>query len=459
MKKLLLLILLFPLYVFATDHILGTGSGTVAQNGMTGYAPGDNIFIVSGTYTSMSFTGLIGITIRPQSGTHTVFCTGTITMNNNSGVDYSLISSIGVAGNAYNISGGNNQNCSWRNLYLQNISGSGWQFGVNRVYSWGVNSTTQMFQCNFDSIYVSGIGQFFTGAFASITASGGPYDVVDSINLTNVYMEGVTNQDQIVGVYVHAKFDNIKSVLPNQGTPVTDKGFMQCGDGSGGWGNFQGSVSRIYINGGRGKIGRFHCITWHTGTRDSTIFSNCGKFNTSNYGGIDIYNSVANGTVAGHTTGASVMIENITCGNMTTVNAFPTAIVFVGPMNAGTLTIRNTLTFSNVIDGNGNIYNSSGGSWIPVDTLRNFRFANSTTADLDATGTFATYKPFTTSPVVGLGIRVNLLTDYAGIAYSNPPVVGYLMASGTPPPPPPPPPSCNCLPRHKGFVQLYIPSS
>jgi hypothetical protein len=122
------------------------------------------------------------------------------------------------------------------------------------------------------------------------------------------------------------------------------------------------------------------------------------------------------------------MVENITGGNMSSVNIFPTAIVFVGPSNAGTLTIRNTLTFNNQIDGNGNIYNSSGGSWT-VDTLRNYRYASATTAKLDSSGTFPRYRPLANSPVITQGIKVNLLVDYFNVPYSNPPPVGYAMVS------------------------------
>lgn len=431
-------------WMYWADHIIGSGSGTVAQNTMAGLASGDRLLMVAGIYTLSQFTFLNNIVITTQTGLHDVFFNGNgsggslLTMNNNNGVDFRNVElrNVSAGFKAINLGGGNNQNCTWHNLHGTNVLGAFFHFGVNKVYTWGNNATAQIYNSTMDSISIIGLGQLCTGAFASIDAGGGPYDVTDGLTISNVYMEGITNQDQIVGVYVHALFDNIKSVLPNQGTPVTDKGFIQAGDGSGGWGNFQGTISRVAVYGGRGKLFRMHAITFHTGTRDSTIVKNCGKFNTSNYGFGDVYNSVIHGTIAGHTIGASVIVENCSAGNMTTVNAFPTAMMFIGPSNAGTTRLRNLLVFNNVIDGNGNIYNSSGGTWT-VDTLKCWRYASSASAGLDGTGTNPTFIPQAGSAVSGQGIHVNISVDYYNVGYLNPPSIGWAEVAGSPIPPPP----------------------
>lgn len=421
--------------LYWSDILIGSGSGIISKTSM-GAAPatvaGDRLLIVDGSYTTTTLTNLNNLTILPQSGNfHTVFNSGTITMNNNVSLDVSYLSSIG-ASSAFNISSGNNRHIRWHHIYIKNCSGAVWNFGVNKVYTWGDSTTTQMYMCSQDSITMSAVGQWLVGSFVPVTfvSMGGPLDIVDSFRATNIHLDSVTNQDQIHGIFNRWYSDNIYNIDPQTSSQVTDKGFWNC---AAGWGDINGYIGRYYQYGGRGKMGRFLSFTIGA-VMAELIVENSAKFNTTNFGLLDAYANANESVVSGHTVGAHTTIRNCTAGNMTSVNPFPCPIVFVVTQNNGdNVKLRNLLAFNNFLDGNGNIYNSSGGTWT-VDTAKCWRYTSATAAKLDSTGAHPTFKPLLGSPVIGVGIAVVTTLDYYSVPYGTGSGSGYPIGYAMLPP-------------------------
>ena len=88
MRKILLLFLILGcLSASATDHVIGTGSGTVSQTSMTGLSSGDRLLITPGTYSGANFSNLTNITILNNNGLVTF--TGGWTFTNNKNITVS----------------------------------------------------------------------------------------------------------------------------------------------------------------------------------------------------------------------------------------------------------------------------------------------------------------------------------------------------------------------------------
>lgn len=416
------------------------GGGTSFSKTSNGtLTAGDTLFILPGSGTNGNYTG--GSTLTNLAGAPgakivvlpsnwaiggRVLHSGTISANNNKFVDFSRFSAVGNT-TAWNISGGNNSNDIWHQMFFKNISGSCFQFGVNKPHTYGDTTTLQMYKCVFDSLYISKTGQPWTGAFTQVTTNA--VDIVDSLICTNIHIDSLSQQDAMQGQFSRTHCINWY-IIDNLTTDNSDKGIWVCG---GGGGNFNGEIAHIYYNKGRGKLGRFGIWTLGTGTLADLYIYDCIKVNTTNFGFVDIYGDAAQSVVAGRTLGGHVHLYNCTFGNAVSVGAYGCHTVFVGTMNVGTLDIRNVGSFNNFLDAHGNLFNASSGSW-SVDTSKIWRYASATAAKLDSAGTYATYQPLATSPWIGVGVSTSIITDYANLAFGPYPL-GYLMPAGALPPP------------------------
>lgn len=409
--------------LFWSDHIIGTGSGNLTQNSMSTpvvLTSGDRLLIAPGNnYGTGSFTHLTNIGILPQTGDHSVIFKNTITMNTNNGVTISYISSIGFTGDAYNINSGNNQNCQWDHLYIKSITGTCFQYGVNRVYDWVNPSTLQLYQCKFDSLTLSVIGGGFTGSFTQVTTN--PVDIVDSCTYSNIHIDSLKSQIAMRGIYSRTHIINWR-VTDVQTTSLADEALLLVG---GGGGNFQGEINGFYYNHGRGKVARISLWTLGTGGKKPTYMIDAGKFNTDNFGHTDWYCDAAQSVVAGRTMGGDGFMWNCTLGNSTSQGGFGTHIAFIGTMSAGTLQLRNLLSFNNFVDAHGNIYDASSGTWTR-DSSNILRFATEAAAMVDNTGFYASYKPLVGSPIIAAGVTVGVsLKDVYGQFFAATPSVGF----------------------------------
>ncbi|MFI5153911.1 MAG: PKD domain-containing protein, partial [Chitinophagales bacterium] len=151
----------------AKTVIIGTGSGSVSVNGMSGLAPGDILAITPGNYTGGGFSNLNGITITNNGGL--VSFSGSISFSSN--VNTIFIGN-GAAGITYGFkihdvsqdaiyTYGNHTRCTWSNIEFINVGDQAFNCQNALISYDGVNDNTKEYYiCKFLYLHLDHVGAF-----------------------------------------------------------------------------------------------------------------------------------------------------------------------------------------------------------------------------------------------------------------------------------------------------------
>jgi hypothetical protein len=152
---------------FAKTVIVGTGSGSVSVNGMSGLAPGDILAVTPGNYTGGSFSNLNGITIINNGGL--VSFSGSVSFTSN--LNTTFIGN-GAPGITYgfklqNIAGdaiftyGNHTRCVWSNIEFINIGNQAFNCQNALINYDGINDNTkEYYLCKFLYLHLDHVNSF-----------------------------------------------------------------------------------------------------------------------------------------------------------------------------------------------------------------------------------------------------------------------------------------------------------
>jgi hypothetical protein len=407
------LFLILTLPVFSRTVLIGSGTGAVTQNDMTGLNPGDTLAIRPGRYESGgSFSNLTGITIINFRGI--VDFGKTITLGNLQKVSFSGSGSkkdqygfrfLNMKGDAFFLQAPCSSFiiafCEYRNL-------DGIAFNASKVFTTynGDSSTCALYKTSFYYQKLVHAGALFVGSWA---ANASFQNVVDSIAFLHVIIDS-TNSDvcQVLGHSMYrmlASYWRITGPCPNG---KHDAGIFQTS------GN--GTVCNIYRKGGWGYLWRI----WNLGlnSRSDSYFYNCIDLGTDNYGTIDTRID-AGDTTTGHNIpfirGASMHILNNTIGNKKTIN-YVSQLVIAGTFcseNGYVLEIRNNLCFNTVATGADPIVKQNTGDKL-TDTSNNLYAANPIETGILLDTVECTLNP--NGPAVDRGISIPYIhTDINGL--------------------------------------------
>ena len=190
--------------LYAKTVIIGTGSGSVTVNGMSGLAPGDILAMTPGNYTGATFSNLNGITITNNGGL--VSFSGSIYFTSN--INITFIGN-GAPGITYgfklqNIAAdamftyGNHTSCTWSNMEFVNIGGQAINSQNAMINYDGVNNSTKAhYLCKFLNMHLDHVGSF-TNNYKGPTTN-----VQDSCEYAYITVDNspTWNQMDAIGLY------------------------------------------------------------------------------------------------------------------------------------------------------------------------------------------------------------------------------------------------------------------
>lgn len=426
-----------------TIHIIGTGSGSVSVTSMSGFYPGDELEIATqtGTYTSLTLTGLNNLLVTAQSGRPVFTTEGAF--SSNSSVELCYLSFIGIsAGTAFNCTGGRINSCYLHNLYFSGVPDQVFDFSGNLSYTYGDTTTYHIYNTVFDSITLNQCGFLIQGSFGTPASAGSP-DVCSKVTISHLVDNNTTATfepgKEVHGIFFHSTaFDWI--VTSPAGAPNGDVGLLY------GWGWWH--EWNIYKNGGNGYISRLFPMqeAWDPGY---SISYNCLKANTSEYGEF-CYQYDTTGSVSGKYFGTDAWIFNNTAINLADNIGYWCAVCVNGQIAQNRhYWTSNNLGINLFTGGKAKIGLDNGGwTTCATDTSHNQYWNSMTQAKLDSIttlvtnslGSFPVYKPTPTSPaILGTGIVNPYSTvDFFGVPYAL--VIGYAALPSIVPPCP------NCIP-------------
>jgi hypothetical protein len=441
---------------------IGSGSGTIVQNGMGTFIPGDTLQIVAGTYTSYTFKNLNHLRIVPQT-TRPVF-TGQNTLCNikydtiTGGISY--ISSGGAT--AIDATCGTIDSSLIQDSYFQGFTGPVINQSGGTPYIYGVDSTYKWYNVVIDSATFFHCGIWVQGSFGTQPITN--VDIDRQVVLSRIVETGSTSTSfegiGYSGVCFHCKADSIVSTSTTFRGASGDDGMIS---GAGWW-----DLHNIYRSGTPGYMMRVFPMMEY---RDQGIFLfyNNVKLNGTEYGMVNLQ-FYSSDSVANQRTGTGMQAWGNTMGNQFNDTAGYWSTMFnLGDQAPNThYFVKNNFAFNvgqNLqMAGKGpnggkpfiayNLGGILGWNTLGGDTSNNLYIPYATQAKLDSTtvgftnslGNFTYYKTTGTSPTAlfHTGITNPLTgTDYFGQPMRVPPDLGYYQFYGVLPPPP----SCNCLIR------------
>jgi hypothetical protein len=464
MKNRILLFLLTLASTAQANHItIGTGSGKLSQNGMTGLSSGDTLFITPGTYTGGNINGLRNIHVFPTGvAAGRVFFTGGLNLTNNSFMEFAYMTFSNMGGvfdfNNFSYSGGNINNSYFHNLAFYSCSGpiiDASNSGAVHYVS-GDTTTYSIYKVTFDSIYKYNSGRFLQGSFGNLTS---PENVWREFRLSHFRFEGYVGGTQDIDIEVRGV--GFKTRVQD-GIVVNNSAASNTGDIGTFYYHGSGITQRVYVYGTPSYVVRIFPAMESFDARDTVAAINCGSFNGKDYGGFCLQTAgdagVDDDILAGKTKIVSdIIFSNNTVGDrITTINYWASMYVIGRYGNAARtiwphLQIKNTTGWN--LQTNGKppvlVYQDGGeaavGGNANLDTLDNRYFTTSTAADVSSSpiystpyGAYPSYKPNATSSlIVGKGVALSGINpvDYLGLTRPNPPGIGYLETTGGSTPP------------------------
>ena len=199
MKHLFILsLVLFSLGAKATDHVIGSGSGTVSQTSMSGLTSGDRLLITPGTYSGADFENLTNITIINNNGLVTF--TGGWTFLNNKNVTVSGTGSAtitygfvatGLTGDLVNMGSGNYYGIRFYNWEFFNCAGAIWDYADNgATFSPNDTTTFKLFKCSLANIRTHNCNLITQGYFGTTKPL---IDVIDSVSFFNIIIDSTSS--------------------------------------------------------------------------------------------------------------------------------------------------------------------------------------------------------------------------------------------------------------------------
>lgn len=386
------------IFMFWSDHVIGSGSGTVSQTSMSGLIAGDRLLITAGSYTTSNFSNLNDITIIPN--TTTVTFTNTMTWGSNSRVtiDGTIAETgftfSGNSGAAIDING-HNEDCIWRNITGNNVNGDFVDANTGATYS-GTTATLVLYRCTFENIDLNSCDYFIRGSFGDIS-SGTNFN--DSLILRNISIDQTqTNGEQIRGVFFRVVFDSWS---------VTYSGLNPSG-GDVGLGTVygQGYIFNCVSDGMAGYVWRNYCATLIAAHRDTYFYNNV-KVDGTRYGMVSVrIDAPQFGT---YTEGCDSYIFNNTELNCSEDGGYISTFNVWGSYAGFTTHMHNNLVINNVTGGSHILQNDSGGNGT-MDSSNN-RYLSSNTA-IDG----VTFMPLSTSAFRNAGTTKSWMksTDRVG---------------------------------------------
>lgn len=425
----------------STNKIIGTGSGAVSITSMTGYNPGDTVRIATqtGVYTTLTIQNTVGLTIIPASG-RPIFQQAIICKN--AGLDLSLLNLVS-AGQTVGI----DMTCGTEyGDFIHNIHGEGYSAtlidaGGGQVYTYADTNTYKWFRMTWDSLDGFRNGMFLRGSTGTTKAVGTPdvwsHTLMQRINdraTTATVNEGLG----ISGICFGCVFHDWNITSTTQRFPSGNVGYFNLK----GW----STIYNVYKNGGPGYLAMLNPMQENRDPGDSKFYNN-GKFNSTEYGMINVTANLGD-TVVNQYTANSVYVFNNTYGNGREQAGLSSPLALCGQVGPGQhYYVKNNLAFNVGVAAGGNTIAMNNGQWTTMsqDTANNRYYKTATFARIDSTtinftnslGSFPFYKLTVNSPYDAFSNgAVNPLTsvDYVGNALRSPrPDVGYLQFIGVPP--------------------------
>jgi len=399
----------------AKTVVIGGGSGFITVAGMTGLNPGDSLAITSGLYSGASFSNLKGITITNNGGS--VVFNGQVTLNTMVECVFSGFQFRNVKGTSIRWVG-NSRRSTEKYISFMYCTGITNDANDNNVYN-GDTSTLKLYMCTFDSLTLFSSGIVLRGSYGDAKDRG---CYMDSIVLSRIKVDSTLGNGLEVGgvifrIDAHDWIETYKGVITQGG----DVGIFQI------YGN--GSIHNIYRIGGRGYIARI----WDLGLKvpGNTYYYNNIDLNTAQYGSLDT--KIDQTQFIQYITGANCFIFNNTVGNKEEHIGYWSSVAVVGDYpSPWVCQVRNNLGFNLQTNGKPPITaNQSNGSW-KSDSSNNMYFTKP-----DGVIDPVTCIPFANSPVLGMGLTLNLVQDDY---YHNPRIgandIGAVQHGGPAIPPP-----------------------
>jgi hypothetical protein len=325
----------------AKTVVIGTGSGSVIQNDMSGLSAGDILAIRPGVYREGLFAHLRGITIINHGGlvvfTGTVYC-----------ADYRFVSWKGTGARGldygFRFAGVSNQigcfaldghieHSSWTNIEFINCGADA--FGnqnYQTAYDGTHDSTKRLLHCRIDHIRMDSCGAFLTnfrGAFINVIDSCDfGYAIVDRPNTTTLIYASAIYRTSFhhwtIGQQICAGGNDVGCFQISGSPDIYD-----CSETGSNWGWFARIVQQSL-----------------NGRDDCHIYNNI-RVGGSNYGFVDYRQEAAayENNTKPYLRGGDMYIVNNTCGNMVTANNYLTALVVAYQFAGYHLFVWNNLRF------------------------------------------------------------------------------------------------------------------
>ena len=490
MKKLLLLILLFPLFSYANHLIVGSGSGTVSVTSMGSLSAGDTILVTHGSYSGGAvFGGIHDVTIINYGGVVTF--TATVDFGNSGASIYDItFTGTGDATHFYGFvfdgsgtfgtgppgyptgSGFRFTATTSYYIYMDHIyafdlaprnssggttgstngNGSLWDLNVNTTTYNGTAASLKLQYAKFSYCktyycaytYISGNYGLPVGGDGLVDSVDFSYDSLMQVNSAGTYVGG-----NIFRMHVHHNW----ILYSGHNTNTGDQGVFNNG------GN--GTFDHNYMYGGRGYLSRlFGCsITGITGVATSWAYDNIILATTA-YAAFD-WRSQSSIYYGGnpYLEHCNLMIVYNTVGNKTDdLGSYVAPIATVDNLDSGaTIKFYGNVGFNLKSDGVSYIaVNYSNGTWLTygADTVgNNYATAgNILTYLADTVNCFL--KPATALINAGnpsSAIMAVVTTDFSGL--TRPQGTSYDRGAREYPSSSP---GCNCVAFFKGFKRYFV---
>lgn len=448
MKKLFLaFLLLSSISAWATDHVVGSGSGTLSITSMSGVANGDRFVVTHGTYTSATIANIHDVTIINDNAGSVTF-TGQVNFGNGGDSIYNVTwSGNGYSGAAYgfistysqnNITFTNKHDRQCRFYYWSMVGGGNadacFDFshsGSSQTTYVGTTATLKEYQltishCNFLNCTIGVKGSYAVNPIDNT-------QIIDSFDFSyNIITQVMSDGNFVDGVWSHVNFhhNNISNVGTNSGT--TDVGFFFI-EGS-------GQVHHNYKHGGRGYMARVWGMSLRSAPIATWLYDNI-DLATQTYSEFDCNSDSTYHHIAGNYWGPTfIHMVNNTAGNKNANNNYEAVVSTFENFNEGaTIECRNNLGFNTFTPvGNPNhMFRDFVGVLNSGDTSNNQYYTAGTVLNF-LVDTSATCLPKTGAPIVGAGLHfANITTDQADSLWLNPPSIGAREVLGSVPLTPP----------------------